>query len=559
MERRVLIVESQNDFALSMATVLKSAGYQTAMAATAAEAQRELEKRRPDLIIVRAELPDQSGFTLCGQIKKGKWGQNLKVLLLSSDTGVEGLNQHRQTQGAADGYLLIPFEMGELASMSVGISPPGGEAPREGGSHEGALASPPPLRGTAPAGGPPRLPRRERRSAITEEDRTFLERSFQSIADRKAELLAESRQLRRPPPRRDLMGTPEGKVQLLRDELKVREAQIARISEIWNVRERELLSVEDRLHEKDVELQGLKMQVDDMLRRFNEAQQSMLQKEREHGATVDGLLLQKFSAEKELIEVVASKEKDINVLRREVSGRDDELARRAQDLENARNEYENLEKHLGIVTLEFEVKEQKLTETVRAHETELQRLTDERAALEARLTEQIAGLEADLARTIGERDQLNLDKDALESDLPQRLQERDAKVASLEHELREAIARDGQHEAELRTARAELSRITGFLQETEALKTVMEEELSEQLSQVRNELAETQGSLAATRDALAQEQAAHARSQQQAATRPRAPSPANPAPPTAKPANTVAPRPASSPPPPPIFEENEEP
>ena len=38
------------------------------------------------------------------------------------------------------------------------------------------------------------------------------------------------------------MGTPEGKIQILRDELKAREAQMARISEIWSVRERELLS-----------------------------------------------------------------------------------------------------------------------------------------------------------------------------------------------------------------------------------------------------------------------------------------------------------------------------
>ena len=42
MERRVLIVESQNEFALSMASVLKDAGYQTAMANNAADALREL-------------------------------------------------------------------------------------------------------------------------------------------------------------------------------------------------------------------------------------------------------------------------------------------------------------------------------------------------------------------------------------------------------------------------------------------------------------------------------------------------------------------------------------
>src|SRR3954469_21708140 len=94
MDRRVLIVASESEFALSMASVLKDAGYQTAMAGNAADAQRELEKRRPDLVVLRAELPDQSGFVLCGQIKKGKFGQNLRVLLLSSDVGREGLTQH---------------------------------------------------------------------------------------------------------------------------------------------------------------------------------------------------------------------------------------------------------------------------------------------------------------------------------------------------------------------------------------------------------------------------------------------------------------------------------
>src|SRR5262249_21793415 len=123
MERRVLIVESQNDFALSMASVLKGVGYQTAMATSAADAHRELEKRRPDLVVLRAELPDQSGFVLCGQIKKGKFGQNLRVVLLSSDVGREGLSQHAQGAGAADGYLHIPFEMGELAQMTTGILP----------------------------------------------------------------------------------------------------------------------------------------------------------------------------------------------------------------------------------------------------------------------------------------------------------------------------------------------------------------------------------------------------------------------------------------------------
>ncbi|NRD68501.1 response regulator, partial [Corallococcus exiguus] len=474
MERRVLIVESQNDFALSMASVLKSAGYNTAMATTASDAQRELEKRRPDLVVVRAELPDQSGFALCGQIKKGKWGQNLKVLLLSSDSGVEGLNKHRETPAAADGYLVIPFEMGELASMSAGIVPPGSDdsdadldaalsgAPRE---------APPPMPGVR-TGAPPKLPKRERRSAMTDEDKAFMDRAFSSIADRKAELLAESRQLKRPPPRRELMGTPEGKVQILRDELKTREAQLARLSEIWSVRERELLSVEDRLHEKDVELQGLKMQVDDLLRRFNDAQQSIVQKEREHGATVDDLLLQKFSSEKDLIEVVASKEKDINVLRKEVNLRDEELSRRGADLESWRNEFDKLEKHLGVVTLEFEVKEQKLQDTVRANEADI-----------LQLRERGDQFESELSRTVSERDQRYAELDgelqALQERLTQTEQERDATVRGLE--------------ARSTTAEEHASRSDAEIERLNAERAALEQRLTQQVADLESDIARVTG------------------------------------------------------------------
>ena len=219
MERRVLIVESQNDFALTMASVLKNAGYSTSMVATAADAQRELENRRPDFVVLRAELPDTSGFVLCGTIRKGKFGPNLPVILLSSDVGPEALQQHAASPNAASAYLAIPFEMGELTRLSHTIAPPGAapaapppqqQLPDENDlslSLDNALSGenpmpneapapivPPPLRTTA--GGPPRLPRRERRSALTDEDKAFLDRTFASIADRKAELLAESKEIR---------------------------------------------------------------------------------------------------------------------------------------------------------------------------------------------------------------------------------------------------------------------------------------------------------------------------------------------------------------------------
>src|SRR5713101_7428115 len=471
MERRILIVESQNDFALSMASVLKGAGYQTAMANSAADAQRELQKRRPDLVVLRAELPDQSGFVLCGQIKKGRFGQALPVLLLSSDVGKDGLTEHSQGTGAADAYLSIPFEMTDLAAVTSQIVPlapsetNGAESPEDG-----EAAVPPPM--PASPGGPPKIPRRERRSAITEEDKGFLDRAFQSIADRKAELIAESHQLRRSAPRRELMSTPEGKIQVLREELKFRESQLARISEIWAVRERELLSVEDRLHEKDVEVQGLKMQVDDLLRRFNDAQQAMLQKEREHGATVDDLLLQKVATEKDLIEVVASKEKEINVLHKEISCRDDELAQSRTELETARANFEQIEKQFGVATLEFEVKEQSFNQTAQERDLAIEELGN-----------QLEAVRTDLARTIAERDtryaKWETDDRAKTEQLEQANQEREGTVAALEGRIAAAEERHGKLEEQLETSRSDRAKL--------------EADLREQVGILETTLSDTQG------------------------------------------------------------------
>ncbi len=119
------------------------------------------------------------------------------------------------------------------------------------------------------------------------------------------------------------------------------------------------------------------MQIDDLLRRFNDAQQAFLQKEKEHGATVDDMLLQRFSQEKELIEVVASKEKEINVLRKELRARDDELSAKAVELDASREENEKLDKQWQLDTLKAEMREKELLHTLAVRENEIAGLLED--------------------------------------------------------------------------------------------------------------------------------------------------------------------------------------
>ncbi|HSN13361.1 MAG TPA: response regulator, partial [Anaeromyxobacteraceae bacterium] len=339
--KRVLIVEPDSAFALSLASLYRDEGFATGIAATAAEAQLEIATRRPDLCIVRAELPDLSGFSLCAQMRHDPASAGLPLVLYSSDTPPESLADHARTPWAANGYLSMPLDTDALLALSdeiLAASPVefADEAAVEDVDVTGATREEPATGWPAPAGpeagtpqlpAPPPVPRRPTRSTVTDEDRIFTDRVFQSIAAHRDELVRESLR-HRPPPRRDLLATPEGRVQLLREDLKAREAQIARLSEIWEAREREFASADQRIHDRDVEIQGLKNQIDDLLRRLAEARDLFLAKEKEFGASLDGLLQEKFVQERDLTAVVASHEHRVHELEAEVRRRDDDLAHR---------------------------------------------------------------------------------------------------------------------------------------------------------------------------------------------------------------------------------------
>ena len=79
-------------FGLSLASVYQGEGCASAVAGSAAEAERELQSRLPDLVVVRAELPDLSGFSLCGRLRRDHPG--LPVILFSSESSPEALAEH---------------------------------------------------------------------------------------------------------------------------------------------------------------------------------------------------------------------------------------------------------------------------------------------------------------------------------------------------------------------------------------------------------------------------------------------------------------------------------
>ena len=59
--KKILIVEHEKDFALSLAAVLSNSNYQFLVVEKGKEALAEANEQQPELIILSAEMPDISG------------------------------------------------------------------------------------------------------------------------------------------------------------------------------------------------------------------------------------------------------------------------------------------------------------------------------------------------------------------------------------------------------------------------------------------------------------------------------------------------------------------
>jgi len=67
--RTILLVEDETSIIEPLAEVLRSEGFETLLAGTAAEAL-EQARRDPDLVLLDVMLPDGSGFDVCRELRQ---------------------------------------------------------------------------------------------------------------------------------------------------------------------------------------------------------------------------------------------------------------------------------------------------------------------------------------------------------------------------------------------------------------------------------------------------------------------------------------------------------
>lgn len=111
MDANILVVDDEMEIADLLEVYLKGEGFTVFKCGTGAEALAIVGSQRLDLAVLDVMLPDISGFTLCGEIRKDR---HFPVLMLTAKT--EDVDKITGLTIGADDYMTKPFNPMEVVA-----------------------------------------------------------------------------------------------------------------------------------------------------------------------------------------------------------------------------------------------------------------------------------------------------------------------------------------------------------------------------------------------------------------------------------------------------------
>jgi len=127
--QRLLLVEDEEPIRTPLAEALESEGFDTEVAATAAEALEAAARVQPDLVLLDLMLPDGSGFDVCRRLRE----RSAVPIIMLTARGEEA-DRIVGLELGADDYVVKPFSAREVVARvravlrrAAAAAPGGGE------------------------------------------------------------------------------------------------------------------------------------------------------------------------------------------------------------------------------------------------------------------------------------------------------------------------------------------------------------------------------------------------------------------------------------------------
>jgi CheY-like chemotaxis protein len=116
---RVLLVEPDASLSEEIRRAFGPLGFTVAAVASGEQALERCRREPPELILLAAELPDMSGFSVCNRLKRALG--SVPLLVYTGEATDSAIEAHRATRTRADDYLRKPFELAELLGRAAAL------------------------------------------------------------------------------------------------------------------------------------------------------------------------------------------------------------------------------------------------------------------------------------------------------------------------------------------------------------------------------------------------------------------------------------------------------
>ncbi len=121
--RKLVLIESDQTQIEALEPALLARGFTVVSTFDGRAAVDLILEERPDLIILAVELAArQSGYLICGKLKKSDEIRDIPVIMIGRDS--DGLEAHKKLKARADDYFVKPFDPEELAAQADRLAAP---------------------------------------------------------------------------------------------------------------------------------------------------------------------------------------------------------------------------------------------------------------------------------------------------------------------------------------------------------------------------------------------------------------------------------------------------
>lgn len=113
MKNLAFVIEDDEDLAGIFSEALRASGFDVEIIADGTEAQKQLQLKVPEIIVLDMHLPHIDGGTLLSEIRSNELLKNTKVMIATADALMADLYQE-----LADFVLIKPISFSQLRDLS---------------------------------------------------------------------------------------------------------------------------------------------------------------------------------------------------------------------------------------------------------------------------------------------------------------------------------------------------------------------------------------------------------------------------------------------------------